>query len=52
MEDKTQGNRVHNVEFKALVHTLFNTIEEVEDLTLGDTSNKMEEKALIDNLKR
>ena len=31
VEDKTHGNRVRNVEAKALVHTLFNTIEEVEE---------------------
>ena len=50
MEDKTHGNRVCNVEAKALVHTLFNTIEEVEDKTLRDTPNKKEEKALVDKL--
>ena len=50
MEDKTHGKRVRNVEAKALVHTLFNTIEEVEDKTLRDTPNKKEEKALVDKL--
>ena len=50
MEDKTHGNRVRNVEAKALVHTLFNTIEEVEDKTLRDTPNKKEEKALVNKL--
>ena len=50
MEDKTHGNRVRNVAAKALVHTVFNTIEEVEDKTLGDTPNKKEEKALVDKL--
>ena len=38
------------MEAKALVHTLFNTIEEVEDKTLRDTPNKKEEKALVDKL--
>ena len=28
VEDKTHGNRVRNVEAKALVHTLFNTTKE------------------------
>ena len=50
MEDKTHGNRVRNVEAKALVHTVFNTIEEVQDKTLGDTPNNKEEKALVDKL--
>ena len=35
---------------KALVHTVFNTIEEVEDKTLGDTPNNKKEKALVDKL--
>ena len=48
MKNKTHGNRVRNVEAKQLVHTLFNTIEGVEDRTLGDTPNKVEEKALVD----
>ena len=50
MQDKTHGNRVRNVGAKALVHTVFNTIEEVEDKTLGDTPNNKEEKALVDKL--
>ena len=35
---------------KALVQTLFNTIEEVEDKTLANTPNKVEEKALVERL--
>ena len=50
MEDKTHGNRVRNVGAKALVYTVFNTIEEVQDKTLGNTPKKKEEKALVDKL--
>ena len=50
MENKTHGNRVRNVEAKVLVHTLFNTIEQVEDKTLSNTPNKVEEKAVVKTL--
>ena len=50
MQDKTHGNRVRNVGAKALVHTFFNTIEEVQDKTLVDTPNNKKEKALVDKL--
>ena len=50
MENKTHGNRVRNVEAKVLVHTLFNTIEQVEDKTLGGTPNEVEAKALVKTL--
>ena len=41
---------MRNVQAKVLVHTLFNTIEQVEDKTLSNTPNKVEEKAVVKTL--
>lgn len=50
MQDKTYGKRERYLKANALVHMLFNAIEEVEDKALGDTPNKVEAKAMVDML--
>ena len=48
---KTLQNQLANVEAKALVDLLANTLLEIEIQTLGYTLAKVEAKALVDTLK-